>query len=143
MDKNPYFKTDWLLDPTAPDIPPYLLEGGLPDHSSLIAHRSSLLPVSAKNQMNIEYLKEKLFELVVGEHVNLESTVVTNARHYAALQGADEALADVLTGLDTGITGDFVAMDIRRALNFLGEITGEIGVEDLLGNIFGKFCIGK
>ena len=82
-------------------------------------------------------------ELVVGEDVNLESTVVTNARHYDALQRADTALADVLTGLDTGVTGDFVAMDIRRALNFLGEITGEIGVEDLLGNIFGKFCIGK
>jgi tRNA modification GTPase len=49
----------------------------------------------------------------------------------------------VLTGLDTGITGDFVAQDIRRALAFLGEITGEIGVEDLLGEIFGKFCIGK
>ncbi|MBL7797738.1 MAG: tRNA uridine-5-carboxymethylaminomethyl(34) synthesis GTPase MnmE [Saprospiraceae bacterium] len=143
MDKNPYFKTDWLLDPTAPDIPPYLLEGGLPNHSSLFAHRSSLLPVSAKNQMNIEYLKEKLLEIAVGTDVNLESTVVTNARHYAALQRADEALADVLTGLDTGITGDFVAMDIRRALNFLGEISGEIGVEDLLGNIFGKFCIGK
>jgi len=143
MDKVPYFKTDWLLDPTDPDIPPFLLEGGLPDHSSLIAHHSSLLPVSAKNQMNIEYLKEKLFELAVGEDVNLESTVVTNARHYDALQRADTALADVLTGLETGITGDFVAMDIRRALNFLGEITGEIGVEDLLGNIFGKFCIGK
>jgi tRNA modification GTPase len=52
-------------------------------------------------------------------------------------------LEDVLTGLDTGITGDFVAQDIRRALAFLGEITGEIGVEDLLGEIFGKFCIGK
>jgi tRNA modification GTPase len=144
MDKVPYFKTDWLLDPTDPDIPPFLLGDTPPsDHSSFIIHHSSLLPVSAKNQMNIEYLKEKLFELVVGEDVNLESTVVTNARHYAALQQADESLADVLTGLDTGVTGDFVAMDIRRALNYLGEITGEIGVEDLLGNIFGKFCIGK
>ena len=55
----------------------------------------------------------------------------------------EQETADVLTGLDSGVTGDFVAMDIRRALNFLGEITGEIGVEDLLGNIFGKFCIGK
>ncbi|MFN0013980.1 MAG: tRNA uridine-5-carboxymethylaminomethyl(34) synthesis GTPase MnmE [Saprospiraceae bacterium] len=144
MDKNPYFKTDWLLDPADPDIPPYLLEGSPPlPHSSFIIHHSSVLPVSAKNQMNIEYLKEKLFEAAVGEGVNLESTVVTNARHFDALQRADESLADVLTGLDTGVTGDFVAMDIRRALNFLGEITGEIGVEDLLGNIFGKFCIGK
>ncbi|MBK9336503.1 MAG: tRNA uridine-5-carboxymethylaminomethyl(34) synthesis GTPase MnmE [Lewinellaceae bacterium] len=143
MDKVPYFKTDWLLNPADPDIPPFLLGGGFPDHASFIAQHAALLPVSAKNQMNIEFLKEKLFEVVVGEGVNLESTVVTNARHYDALQRADTALADVLTGLETGVTGDFVAMDIRRALTFLGEITGEIGVEDLLGNIFGKFCIGK
>ncbi|MEQ1745349.1 MAG: tRNA uridine-5-carboxymethylaminomethyl(34) synthesis GTPase MnmE [Saprospiraceae bacterium] len=144
MDKNPYFKTDWLLEPTDPDIPPYLLgDNPLSGHSSFIIRHSSLIPVSAKNQMNIEYLKEKLFELAVGEGINLESTVVTNVRHYDALQRSDTALADVLTGLETGVTGDFIAMDIRRALNFLGEITGEIGVEDLLGNIFGKFCIGK
>lgn len=151
MDQNPYFKTDWLLDPTAPDIPPYLLEGTPPPAHSFpmdrdglsIIHHSSLLPVSAKNSQNIEYLKEKLFEVAIGEDLSTESTVVTNARHYAALQRADEALSDVLTGLDSGVTGDFIAMDIRRALNFLGEITGEIGVEDLLGNIFGKFCIGK
>ena len=93
--------------------------------------------------MNIGYLKEKLFDLAVGEGVQTEGTVVTNARHYDALQRADNALTDVLTGLDTGITGDFIAIDIRRSLNCLGEITGEIGVEDLLGNIFGKFCIGK
>jgi len=93
--------------------------------------------------MNIEYLKEKLFEAAAGEGVNTESTIVTNARHHDALRRADEALAEVLTGLDANITGDFVAQDIRRSLSYLGEITGEIGVEDLLGNIFGKFCIGK
>jgi len=143
MDRNPYFQTDWLLNPTDPNIPPYLLEGALPPHSSFIIHHSSLIPISAKNQMNIGYLKEKLFDLAIGEGVQTEGTVVTNARHYDALQRADNALTDVLTGLDTGITGDFIAIDIRRSLNCLGEITGEIGVEDLLGNIFGKFCIGK
>lgn len=150
MDRNPYFQTDWLLNPTNPGIHPYLLEGTLPQHLSFspegtrqtIEH-SSLIPVSAKNLMNIGYLKEKLFDLAIGEGIQTEGTVVTNARHYDALQRADNALTDVLTGLDTGVTGDFIAMDIRRALNFLGEITGEIGVEDLLGNIFGKFCIGK
>lgn len=99
--------------------------------------------MSAKNRMNIEYLKEKLFEAAAGEGVSIESVVVTNARHHDALRRADEALADVLAGLDANITGDFVAQDIRRSLAYLGEITGEIGVEDLLGNIFGKFCIGK
>jgi len=143
MDRNPYFQTDWLLNPTDPNIPPYLLEGSFPENSSFTIHHSSLVPLSAKNQMNIGYLKEKLFDLAIGEGVQTEGTVVTNARHYDALQRADNALTDVLTGLDTGITGDFIAIDIRRALNCLGEITGEIGVEDLLGNIFGKFCIGK
>jgi len=55
----------------------------------------------------------------------------------------DAGLVDVLHGLDSNVTGDFVAQEIRRSLAYLGEITGEIGVEDLLGEIFGKFCIGK
>ena len=93
--------------------------------------------------MNIEFLKEKLFETAAGEGIGTQSVVVANARHHDALRRADEALAAVLTGLDANITGDFVAQDIRRSLAYLGEITGEIGVEDLLGNIFGKFCIGK
>jgi tRNA modification GTPase len=147
MDRNPLFRTEWLLDPTLPDVHPYLS----PSHGldlttfqklpNLTA--SNLIPVSAKNQMNIEYLKEKLFETVVGSDIQLESTVVTNARHHDALRRADAALSDVLAGLDSNVTGDFVAQDIRRSLAYLGEITGEIGVEDLLGNIFSKFCIGK
>lgn len=93
--------------------------------------------------MNIEFLKQKLFETTAGEGLQTGSTIVTNARHHDALRRADAALEEVLTGLDANITGDFVAQDIRRSLAYLGEITGEIGVEDLLGNIFGKFCIGK
>ena len=93
--------------------------------------------------MNIEYLKEKLYDLAVGSELATDHTIVTNARHHDALRRADNALADVLHGLETNVTGDFVAQDIRHALAHLGEITGEIGVEDLLGNIFGKFCIGK
>jgi tRNA modification GTPase len=142
MDKNPHFKTDWLLNPAAPDVYHYL-QSEPPAENTIGLTADQVVPISAKNEQNIEYLKEKLFALALGDSLNLESTVVTNARHYAALQNADAALAEVLTGLDSGITGDFIALDIRRALNFLGEITGEIGVEDLLGNIFGKFCIGK
>jgi tRNA modification GTPase len=156
MDRNPMFKTEWLLDPTLPDIHPYLLGDSSIHHSSSIIHHpssiihsssiihhSSLIPVSAKNQMNIEFLKQKLFETTAGEGLQTGSTIVTNARHHDALRRADAALEEVLTGLDANITGDFVAQDIRRSLAYLGEITGEIGVEDLLGNIFGKFCIGK
>jgi tRNA modification GTPase len=93
--------------------------------------------------MNIDYLKEELYRAALGDSIRLEGTVVTNARHYDALRRAEGALEEVLQGLDSGLTGDFIAQDIRRSLNFLGEITGEIGVEDLLGSIFGKFCIGK
>lgn len=144
MDRNPLFETEWLLDPTLPGIHPYLLpaepiETAVP---AIIQH-SALIPVSAKNDMNIAFLKQKLFESVAGEGVSLENTVVSNARHHDALRRADDALTDVLTGLEANVTGDFVAQDIRRSLAYLGEITGEIGVEDLLGNIFGKFCIGK
>jgi tRNA modification GTPase len=144
MDRNPLFETAWLLDPTLPNVHPYLLGESPTAVSSLFSiHLSSLIPVSAKNQMNIEFLKEKLFEAAAGEGVNTDNTVVTNARHHDALRRADEALSEVLTGLDANITGDIMAQDIRRSLAYLGEITGEIGVEDLLANIFGKFCIGK
>ncbi len=158
MDRNPLFQTAWLLDPTLPDIHPYLLEGAdkksildaKPAHSAFrTPHSEFVIPVSAKNQMNIEYLKEKFFETAVGgQQVGQgaaagSAVIVSNARHHDALRRADAALVEVLTGLDTSITGDFIAQDIRRSLSYLGEISGEIGVEDLLANIFGKFCIGK
>ena len=148
MDRNPLFETNWLLDPTLPGVHPYLLPPGetfqvLETWKVFPLAPEQIIPVSARNQMNIDYLKEKIFQTVAGGEVNLDNTIVTNARHFDALRQADAALAEVMQGLDSNITGDFVAQDIRRALAFLGEITGEIGVEDLLGNIFGKFCIGK
>jgi len=142
MDRNPLFQTDWLVDPTRPDIHPYL-QAPDPAFDILPLQAEQVIPVSAKNQMNIEFLKEQIFQAVSGGAVSLENTVVTNVRHYEALGQADAALAEVLQGLDTGVTGDFIAQDIRRALYALGEITGEIGVEEVLGSIFGKFCIGK
>jgi tRNA modification GTPase len=101
------------------------------------------VPVSALNQMNIEFLKEKLLNTVLEGDINLTHTVVANTRHYEALLKASDSLRDALHAIDTRITGDFIAMDIRRALTFLGEITGEISSEDLLDSIFSRFCIGK
>jgi tRNA modification GTPase len=69
--------------------------------------------------------------------------VVTNLRHYQQLLLTHEALNRVLNGMADQVTGDFLAMDIRQALHYLGEITGTITSEDLLANIFSKFCIGK
>ena len=144
MDKNPHFQSEWLVRPDASDIHSYLQTD--PSAVNLVGLTlDQIINTSAKNEQNIEYLKEKLFDLAIGSENALEGggTVVTNARHHDALRRADTCLADVLYGLETGVTGDFVAQDIRHSLAYLGEITGEIGVEDLLGNIFGKFCIGK
>jgi len=114
-----------------------------PQHSTFNITSSSWIPVSAIHQMNIPHLKEKLYEAVLSQKINLENPIVTNARHHHALEKAHQRLDDVLKGMDQGVTSDFVAMDIRQALHFLGEITGEISTEDLLGNIFANFCIGK
>ncbi|MFO7827177.1 MAG: tRNA uridine-5-carboxymethylaminomethyl(34) synthesis GTPase MnmE, partial [Bacteroidales bacterium] len=65
------------------------------------------------------------------------------ARHYEALEKASVALQRAIDGLNSGITGDFLAMDIREVLHYLGEITGEITTDEVLGNIFKNFCIGK
>ena len=132
MDKNPHFKPESVCSPQSVAGSPQFVIGP-----------EQIITCSAIHGMNVPYLKGKLFETVLSQGINLESPIVTNARHYEALQKAAESLADVRHGLDTGITSDFVAMDIRRALSYLGEITGEVGVEDLLGNIFSKFCIGK
>lgn len=98
--------------------------------------------VSAKLKDNVNAIEEKLFSFVQSGALN-NDVVVTNARHFEALTKANEALLKVLEGLDNNITGDFLAMDIRQALHHLGEITGDITTDDLLENIFSKFCIGK
>ncbi len=101
------------------------------------------VPVSAIAKMNIEFLKEKLYNTVIANQLNSESTIVSNARHFDALQKAHDSLSDVLRGMDDGVTSDFIAMDIRQGIYHLGSITGEISTDDLLGNIFSNFCIGK
>lgn len=106
-------------------------------------NRYQLLHISAKSKEGIEQIKTQLYDLIASGKTNNQSTIVSNTRHYTALQSAIESLDSVLNGLEIGITGDFLAMDIRHALNALGEITGEISTDDLLGNIFSRFCIGK
>ena len=98
--------------------------------------------ISAKQKDNVVAIEKTLFKFVQSGALN-NDVVVTNVRHFEALTKAHEALIKVLEGLDVNITGDFLAMDIRQALHFLGEITGEITTDDLLDNIFSKFCIGK
>jgi len=99
--------------------------------------------ISAKENNSIETLKDVLFKAVNERLVKTNDVVVTNARHHEALSKANESLNTVLEGLENNITGDFLAMDIRQALHQLGMITGDITTDDLLENIFSKFCIGK
>jgi tRNA modification GTPase len=99
--------------------------------------------ISASNKTNIVTLKDRILSSFQVKTVKAGDVLVTNLRHYQNLLQTNEALDRVLNGMDEGITGDFLAMDIRQALHYLGEITGTISTDDLLANIFSKFCIGK
>ncbi|TDS11701.1 tRNA uridine-5-carboxymethylaminomethyl(34) synthesis GTPase MnmE [Sphingobacterium paludis] len=99
--------------------------------------------ISAKEQVGIEELKTELLRQVNLLHIQTDDVLVTNIRHVEALQKTEDALARVRYGIDNPVTSDFLAMDIRQALHHLGEITGSVTTDDLLENIFSKFCIGK
>jgi tRNA modification GTPase len=99
--------------------------------------------LSAKTGEHLDELKHALAETVNLGEVKSGETIVTNVRHYDALNRAVEALKDVAEGLEQGVTGDFLAIDIRKTLYHLGEITGAISADDLLHSIFSRFCIGK
>ncbi len=103
-----------------------------------------LLFISSSTQYNIPLLKQKLYDLVFQSSiVNRQSSIITNARHYEALLKASEALNEVMVGIENQNTGDLVALDIKRSLEYLGQISGEVTNDEILGNIFSKFCIGK
>jgi tRNA modification GTPase len=99
--------------------------------------------ISASQKNNLQALKDKILSTIHVQSVKTGDVLVTNLRHYQNLTLTQESLQRVLDGLEQGITGDFLAMDIRQALHYLGEITGSITTEDLLENIFSRFCIGK
>jgi tRNA modification GTPase len=111
--------------------------------NSHFAGEEQLLKISAKQGTHIEQLKQSLRNAIDLGKVHSGETIVTNARHHAALTKASEALTDVLQGMDSGLTGDLLAIDIRRTLHHLGEITGNVSPDDLLNHIFSSFCIGK
>ncbi|WP_394749318.1 tRNA uridine-5-carboxymethylaminomethyl(34) synthesis GTPase MnmE [Spongiimicrobium salis] len=99
--------------------------------------------LSAKQQIGVDTLKEALLNLVNTGALRNNETIVTNTRHYDALLKALEEVERVQFGMDEGTPADLLAIDIRQALYHFGEITGEITSDDLLGNIFANFCIGK
>ncbi|MEG0701137.1 MAG: tRNA uridine-5-carboxymethylaminomethyl(34) synthesis GTPase MnmE [Muribaculaceae bacterium] len=128
-------KMDTLLDEQISSIKSALLEN-LPTTSHLIF-------ISAKQSKNIDEL-ERL--LISSAHLPLNDSsevIVTNARHYAALENARKAITRTIEGLQAGISGDFISQDIRECMHYLGEITGEITTTQILTSIFTRFCIGK
>jgi tRNA modification GTPase len=102
-----------------------------------------LILMSAKNHDGLPELEKALLNIMGLDQANASGTLVTNIRHYQQLVQTQDTLIGVLNALKTGLTGDLIAQDLRHALHHLGEITGQISNDDLLKNIFGKFCIGK
>jgi tRNA modification GTPase len=111
--------------------------------NELKANHPDTIFISAGKKENLEELKSRVLQLVNLDKFRTGNTIVTNVRHYDSLTKTRESLLDILAGLDNEVTNDFVAMDIRRSLHYLGEITGAVTTDDLLANIFSKFCIGK
>lgn len=113
------------------------------DNLSPIRQLSPDIELSAKEKSGLELLESMLLDTVETKGLSQNETVITNTRHYEALILTHDDVNRIREGLDNGISGDLLAFDIRQALAHLGEITGEITTDDLLGNIFANFCIGK
>ena len=120
------------------------------DYSGLENQLKSLLPeiavvtaISAKCDTDIETLRDLIVKTAALPDVDSDVVIVTNARHYQALTRARDAISRAIHGLNTGLSGDLLDQDIRECLHWLGEITGEITTDNILGEIFAHFCIGK
>lgn len=126
---------------------PYLLIGNKSDKASMdlstLSQNQHFISIAAKHGTNLSLLEKRIIELSNLKDFRSGNVIVTNVRHYQSLVQTRNSLRDVLNGIDLQITNDFLAQDIRHALHHLGEITGEITTDDLLANIFSKFCIGK
>jgi tRNA modification GTPase len=99
--------------------------------------------ISAKHTLNTDQLEELLVKAAQIPEIGENDVMVTNMRHYEALNNAYSAILRVQDGLENNISGDFLSQDIRECLHYLGEITGEITTDEVLGTIFSRFCIGK
>jgi tRNA modification GTPase len=108
---------------------------------SVLCQRSGLIPLSAKNG-DIEPLKRELVR-VAKEMLPTSAVMLSNARHYEAISRAHEAILRVRQGLQDGLSGELLSMDLQDCLAALGEVTGQITNTEVLANIFSKFCIGK
>jgi len=132
-----------------PKHKPHIIVGNKLDISNpekvAVFHKydSKILFISAKDTKSIEILKTQLIHTLDLHKIDTSATIITNARHFDALQKIKNSLEEVLLGLKNGVSSDLLAIDLRQALYHIGSITGEITSDDILGNIFANFCIGK
>ncbi len=105
--------------------------------------QAAVATISAKADIAVDALEQSLIDAAGTSDTDPNAVIVTNARHYDALVHAGEAIRRALDGLRQGLSGDFVAQDIRECMHYLGEITGEITTHEILGSIFSRFCVGK
>jgi tRNA modification GTPase len=115
----------------------------LVEHLRSLSAGERLLAISAKTGKGMDALTRLLLDTVTPRTPALADTLVSNLRHHEALTRAGEATDRLLTGLDAHLGGEFLAQDLRECLHYIGEITGEITTDEILGNIFKNFCIGK
>ncbi|MBN2347831.1 MAG: tRNA uridine-5-carboxymethylaminomethyl(34) synthesis GTPase MnmE [Bacteroidales bacterium] len=109
----------------------------------MVTNSNRVVTLSAKFGNNLEVLEKTLKELIHADQIEQSDILITNTRHFEALTKSYEAIQRVAAGLESNIPEDLLAQDIREVLHYLGEITGEITNDEILGNIFSKFCIGK
>ena len=127
---------------------PYLLIANKSDLCSsatheILAQNSTVFAISAKMKTGIEELKNGISELILGNSLNNQSVVITNLRHYEGLTKSYESLNNVVKGVAEKLNTELLAFELRNALQSLGELSGEISNDDILGSIFTRFCIGK
>lgn len=108
-----------------------------------LRNSEKLLFISAREKTGIEELKAELGDASIKEKIDSNEVIVSNVRHYDSLVQVSSSLGRVMEGLETGVPEDLIAIDIRQAIHYLGEITGQITTDEILGNIFKNFCIGK
>ena len=108
-----------------------------------LAPQESVLPLSAKTGAHLNDLVARLTSTVNTAPLSANETIVSNVRHHEALTHAHAAITRALSAIDTGLSGEFISQDIRECLHYIGEITGEITTDEVLGHIFRHFCIGK
>ena len=111
--------------------------------NDILPEGTQVVAMSAKNVDDVEALRALIVEAATQPEVDADAVIVTNARHYEALIRAREALTRAIDGLNNGLSGDLLGQDIRECLHWLGSITGEVTTDDILGEIFSHFCIGK